>query len=102
MYGLALTEVLILLFAVIPAILYRVDLKEVFPFKVPRLRHALGSMLLWFGTYLLVILVTQVTLYFFPEGDASCDLGFVIRTLERSKDFSVIVTFFILEIRKSR
>lgn len=67
-YGLALTELLIVLFAVIPILYYKVDFKEVFPVKIPSIRHLLGSLIIWFGTYLLVMLVTQVSMYFFAEG----------------------------------
>jgi len=67
-YGLAITQLLILLFAIIPAFLYKVDFKEVFPIKVPKIRQLIGSLMIWFGTYLLVMLVTQVTMYFLPDG----------------------------------
>ncbi|MCR3921037.1 MAG: CPBP family intramembrane metalloprotease [Firmicutes bacterium] len=67
-YGLAITELLILSFAVIPALLYKVDFKEVFSVKAPSIRQVMGSLLIWFGTYLIVMLVTQVIMYFFPEG----------------------------------
>lgn len=67
-YGLALTELLIILFAVIPVIIFKTDFTDVFPVKIPRLRHITGSLLIWSGTYLIVLLITQVTMYFFPEG----------------------------------
>ena len=68
MYGLAITELLILLFAVVPAFFLKVDFKEMFPVKAPSIRHLFGSLFIWFGTYLIVMLVTQVSMYFFPEG----------------------------------
>jgi membrane protease YdiL (CAAX protease family) len=68
LYGLAVTEILILGFAILPLYFFKDSLKEIFKFKKPKLSHIIGSIILWLGTYLLVILVTQVTLYFFGEG----------------------------------
>jgi uncharacterized protein len=68
MYGVALTELIILLLAVIPAIILKTDLKEIFPLKKPLLRQIFGVLLLWTGSYVAVLLITLVIGYFFPEG----------------------------------
>lgn len=67
-YGLAVTEVIILLFAVIPVIFFKADPGKIFPVKIPAIRQLNGSLILWFGTYLIVLLITQITMYLFPEG----------------------------------
>jgi membrane protease YdiL (CAAX protease family) len=68
MYGVLLTEVLILLFGVVPALLLKADLKEVIPIKIPKVRQIAGVVIMWLGSFLLVMLVTLIIGYFFPEG----------------------------------
>lgn len=68
MYGVAITELLILLLGVVPAILLKVNLKEIFPVKKPSFRQLLGVLIIWLGSYIAVLLITLVIGYFFPEG----------------------------------
>jgi membrane protease YdiL (CAAX protease family) len=68
MYGVALTELIILLLAVIPAIILKINLKEIFPVKKPLLSQILGVLTIWCGSYFAVLLITLVIGYFFPEG----------------------------------
>lgn len=68
MYGVAITELIILLSAVIPAIILQTNLKEIFPMKRPLLRQLFGVLLLWAGSYFAVLLITLIIGYFFPEG----------------------------------
>lgn len=68
LYGLAITELLIVILAIIPVVMYKEKFSQVFPVKRPKIRHVSGSLLIWSGTYLVVMLVTQATMYFFPEG----------------------------------
>lgn len=68
MYGVAITELILLLLAIIPAILFKADLKEVFPVKKPLLLEIFGVLLIWAGSYVAVLLVTLVIGYFFPQG----------------------------------
>lgn len=68
MWGLALTELMFALLAVLFVKLYHFDIKEVFPVKIPRWRTLFGVALMWIGTYLLVLISTTVLMYFFPQG----------------------------------
>lgn len=68
MYGVAVTELIILFLAVIPAIILKANLKEIFPVKKPLLSQIFGVLTLWFGSYFAVLLITLVIGYFFPEG----------------------------------
>jgi membrane protease YdiL (CAAX protease family) len=68
LYGVLLTEIIILLMAVIPVIILKADLKEVFPIKKPKFRQILGVGILWFGSLFIVLIVTLIIGYFFPEG----------------------------------
>jgi len=67
-YGVAVTEVIILLLAVIPAILLKTGLREVFPIKKPAFRQIIGTLIIWIGSFLAVTLVTLITGYLFPDG----------------------------------
>jgi membrane protease YdiL (CAAX protease family) len=68
MTGVVITELLILLFGIIPAILFKADLKEVIPVKRPTLRQVFGVVVLWIGSLLLIMVVTLVIAYLFPDG----------------------------------
>lgn len=68
MYGVALTELIILLLAVIPAMIFKINLKEIFPVKKPLLSQIFGVLTIWCGSYFAVLLITLVIGYFFPGG----------------------------------
>lgn len=94
MWGMALTEVILLACAIIPAIIFKWKLKEVFPMRVPAWRQVFGSLVLWFGGYIAVITVTMIIAYFFPEGmtDVSNSMN------EFFSSVSFPVRFFILAV----
>lgn len=83
MAGVAVTEFIILAMAVIPALLLKVSLKEMFPVKKPQMRQVFGVLLLWFGTFLTGILATLVIGFFFPAGLAQLgtDMGEIFRSV---------------------
>lgn len=91
MWGLALTELMILAVAVIPALLCKWDLKAVFPLRLPTLRQIFGVFIIWFGSYLAVTAVSYFIIYFFPEG--LWEISRQITELFRSTPFPV--TLFI-------
>lgn len=68
-YGLVMTELMILAFAVLPLAMSKskVSFKEVFPMAVPKVKDVLGSLLVWFGTYSVVLVVASLTAVFFPQ-----------------------------------
>jgi len=67
MLGLLLTELGLLALAVGGALLCKDDLRQVFPLARPRLRPAFGSVLLWLGSYPLVLLSALVAAVLVPE-----------------------------------
>jgi len=67
-WGLAITELLLLACAIVPALLLKWDLKEVFPIKMPSLRQLFGVLVLLTGSYLSVLAINMILLYLFPEG----------------------------------
>jgi membrane protease YdiL (CAAX protease family) len=92
LYGVLLTEAIILLFAILPAVLLKADLKEVFPVKKPRLRQILGVVVLWLGSLTIVMLVTLIIGYFFPAGltEVSDSLQDVFTSLPMGIAFLII------------
>ena len=68
-YGLVMTELMILAFAVLPLVMSKskVSFKEVFPMAIPKVKDVLGSLLVWFGTYSVVLVVASLTAVFFPQ-----------------------------------
>lgn len=68
MWGMALTEIILLAWAIIPAIILKWDFKKVFPMRIPSWRQVFGSLVLWFGAYISVIVVSLIISYFFPQG----------------------------------
>lgn len=75
MYGVAITELIILVMAVIPAIILKANLKEVFPIKRPSIRQLFGTLIMWLATFLAVTLVTLIIGYYFPEGISQVSEG---------------------------
>lgn len=67
MYGVALTELIILVISIASAFVLKIDFKEAFKIKVPKIKELIGVILLWMGSYLTVILVTVVLQYFFVD-----------------------------------
>jgi membrane protease YdiL (CAAX protease family) len=67
-YGLFLTEVGILVIAVVPVILFGYDRYEIFPIRRPMLRQVIGVAMLWYGSLQLGYLVIYITMYLFPDG----------------------------------
>lgn len=94
MWGVAITEIILLLMAVLPAIILKWDIKKVIPIRLPKLRQIFGTLLIWGGTYLIVIVSTMAIAYFFPEEVFSVSSG--IGSLFNS--VPPLISFFIVAI----
>lgn len=83
MYGVAITELIVLAMGIIPALILKADLKEVFPVKKPQLRQLVGTLLMWMATYFVVTLIALIIGYFFPESlnEVSAGLNEVITSI---------------------
>lgn len=66
MTGLAITEIGFLLLAVVPAVILKQDLREVFPIKRPRFRELVGTVLIWVSCLLLGGLAAQISGFLLP------------------------------------
>ena len=67
MTGIALTQLMILCLPLLLAYYIKSDFKKVFSFKLPKFKHLIGAFSLWIGTYLIVFVITNIILYYFPQ-----------------------------------
>ena len=73
LWGLVLTEVLILLAALVAGRLTKANFREMFSLRRPRLRAVIGGVLLWYGTLQGVGLLSQLLLRWFPAAYGTVD-----------------------------
>lgn len=67
MGGIIMTQFMIISLPLIFAYYIKADFKEVFSLRVPKLKHILGSIVLWIGGYILIMIITQLILFLFPQ-----------------------------------
>ena len=67
MWGLALTEIILLLFGLIPILLCKWKLSDVIPMKVPQLKQVVAILLLYIGSTLCITVISTITTYLFPQ-----------------------------------
>lgn len=67
MYGLALTELYLLLLSIAGAKLLKQPLETIFPVKKPEGKKLLAVVLFWISSYALVIPLTMLVAYFYPR-----------------------------------
>ncbi|MGL6107276.1 ABC transporter permease subunit/CPBP intramembrane protease [Romboutsia sp.] len=67
MTGIAITQVMIIALPLLFAAYIKTNFKETFSLKVPKLKHLLGGAILWMGGYIIVIIISQLILYLFPQ-----------------------------------
>lgn len=91
--GVLMQQIGILLIPIIYAWYMKCDVKKVFFLKVPSIRHVVGSISLWGGAYILMIIFSVLFLPFFPE---SIEQSSYLTNLMHSK--SVFITIFIIAI----
>ena len=63
-YGTLLNEILLLVLAVGLTAVVRGDFKQVFPIRKPRLSAIFGTILLWIGSFLAIMIITMIIAYF--------------------------------------
>ncbi len=75
LWGLAVTELILLAMAIGAALICKQNLKEVFPIKLPKLREVLGVLIFWVGGILATYMATYIFTLFFPEEMAAVSGG---------------------------
>lgn len=89
--GFIFTEVILLFCGLIPIFFYRLKLQDVLPFKRTSLRQILGTLFLWFGSYIVILLVSLILFYFFPNGMSSTNHSIVNFYSNLSYPLAVVV-----------
>ena len=94
LYGTLLNEILLLVLAVALTAVVRGDFKQVFPIHKPKLSAVFGTILLWIGSFLAIMIITMIIAYFFPEEviGVSQGLGLEFASL------TFIISFVIVSI----
>lgn len=67
LFGVAITELMLLAMAIGAALLFKQNLKEVFPVKLPKLREVLGVVIFWLGGFLLAMIGIMAQSLLFPQ-----------------------------------
>lgn len=67
LYGSAISELLLLLLALGTVWIFHADRKAVFQLRKPKLSTTFGTLTLWLGSYLFIMMLTMFMTYFFPE-----------------------------------
>ena len=73
--GLVASELMFLVLSIIYVLMLRGDMKKVFPLRKVKLISVFGTILLWGGTLLVVMMLTMVLTCFFPEQMMSTSAG---------------------------
>lgn len=93
-YGSLVGELLLLLLAVLSVILFRGSLREVFPIHKPKAAVMFGTILLWVGTFLLVMVITLIISALFPEEMLGTSFGLAAEFTS----VPFVISFFIISI----
>lgn len=67
LFGVAITELMLLAMAIGAALLFKQNLREVFPVKLPKLREVLGVLVFWLGGFLLAMMGNMAVALLFPQ-----------------------------------
>ena len=94
LYGTLLNEILLLVLAVALTAVVRGDFKQVFPIHKPKLSAVFGTILLWIGSFLAIMIITMIIAYFFPEEVIGVSQGLGIEFAS----LTFIISFVIVSI----
>ena len=94
MPGLVVTELILLAMAVVPAIVMKWNLKEVFSIRLPKIRQIFGALFIWAGAFLLMMSVNMIIMYLFPQQMANT--GTALNSFFTS--ISPVIGFLILAV----
>ena len=75
MFGVAITELMLLAMAIGAALIFKQNLKEVFPIKLPKLREVFGVLVFWMGGFLLAMIGIMIQTILFPQEMATVTGG---------------------------
>ncbi len=67
MNGIVMTQLMIISLPIIYACCLRCNMKKVFSLKLPSLKQCIGAVSFWIGSYIIVFIVTNIVMYYFPQ-----------------------------------
>lgn len=67
MGGISLTQIMFAGIALLFAYYIKANFKKTFSIKIPNIIQIIGGIILWFGTFIVVNIITQFLLYLFPQ-----------------------------------
>lgn len=67
LFGVAITELILLAMAIGAALIFKQNLKEVFPIKLPKLREVIGVLIFWAGGFLAAMIGVMIQTLLFPQ-----------------------------------
>ncbi len=65
--GIGITQLMILALPLLFAYYIKGDFKKIFSLNTPKFKHFIGAISLWIGTYMIVFIITNTILYYFPQ-----------------------------------
>ena len=65
--GIAMTQIMLLMLPLAFSYYIKTDFKKVYRLKLPKIKHIIGSIVLWMGGYLIVTVITNILLSIFPS-----------------------------------
>lgn len=95
LFGVAITELMLLVLAIAAALIFKQNLKEVFPIKLPKLREILGVLIFWVGGFLAVIMGTLIQTLFFSEEMAAVSGGLNSIMSSEGMLFGILIVSFM-------
>ncbi len=69
MLGIVASQILLVSIPLLVCIYIKTDFKRVFSLKLPSIKHLFGGVCIWVGTFIFVMIITNVLLYWFPENE---------------------------------
>ncbi len=66
LYGLFVTELVLLVLSLLPVFIFKYDIYEIFPLRRPAFKQIIGILMLWIGALQFGSLIIYVQMYFFP------------------------------------
>lgn len=95
LFGVAITELILLVMAIAAALIFKQNLKEVFPIKLPKLREVLGVLIFWVGAIVAVYMGTAVQTLFFAEEMAEVTGGLNNVMSSEGMLFGILIVSFM-------
>lgn len=93
--GLVTSELMFLVLSILYVLILRGDMKKVFPLRKIKLISVIGTILLWGGTLLVVMLLTMILMCFFPEQMVSTSEGLSEAFSQMSLPVQIVVVALI-------